>query len=110
MTPWIRRLKVVQPERCEQLRRSVAGGLELGFRRNPSATLRITMRQQVKTAGPRSAVKRSGNGRGKASRYPLPILDKLKRIAAKVPREEWRRLPADLTDNLDHYLYGLPKK
>ena len=28
---------------------------------------------------------------------------------ADVPQEEWDRLPADLTDHLDHYIYGTPK-
>ena len=27
-----------------------------------------------------------------------------------VPEEEWRKLPADLSENLDHYLYGAPRK
>ena len=27
-------------------------------------------------------------------------------IAAKVPKEEWDKLPPDLTDRLDHYIYG----
>jgi len=31
-------------------------------------------------------------------------------LAYEVPKAEWDRLPSDLTDNLDHYLYGLPKK
>jgi hypothetical protein len=34
----------------------------------------------------------------------------LRSLAAKVPTEDWKRLPADLTDDLDHYLYGTPKK
>ena len=38
-----------------------------------------------------------------------PIEDKLRAIMADVPQEEWDRLPADLTDNLDHYIYGTPK-
>ena len=29
---------------------------------------------------------------------------------SNVPEEEWERLPKDLCDNLDHYLYGLPRK
>ncbi len=28
----------------------------------------------------------------------------------KVPKEEWDRLPSDLIDNLDHYLYGSDKR
>ncbi len=35
-----------------------------------------------------------------------PIEEILKELAAEVPDEEWDRLPSDLTDNLDHYLYG----
>ncbi len=38
------------------------------------------------------------------------IEDLLAALAAEVPREEWDKLPEDLSDNLDHYLYGLPKR
>ena len=33
------------------------------------------------------------------------IEDQLRRIADTVPAEEWERLPADLSDRLDHYIY-----
>ena len=33
------------------------------------------------------------------------IEEQLRRIADSVPAEEWARLPADLTDRLDHYIY-----
>jgi hypothetical protein len=39
-----------------------------------------------------------------------PIEDVLANLASRVPEGEWRKLPADLTDNLDHYLYGTPKR
>jgi hypothetical protein len=39
-----------------------------------------------------------------------PIEETLAALAAEVPKEEWDKLPADLTDNLDHYIYGTPKK
>ncbi|MGO8788151.1 MAG: hypothetical protein ACLQVL_12325 [Terriglobia bacterium] len=29
-------------------------------------------------------------------------------LARGVPEAEWDKLPSDLTDNLDHYLYGTP--
>ena len=38
-----------------------------------------------------------------------PIEDVLADLAADVPAEEWDRLPTDLTENLDHYLYDAPK-
>ncbi len=39
-----------------------------------------------------------------------PIEDVLSSIASEVPQEEWDNLPPDLTDDLDHYLYGTPPK
>jgi len=38
------------------------------------------------------------------------IEDVLAAIAAEIPKEEWDKLPPDLTDNLDHYLYGIPRQ
>ena len=38
-----------------------------------------------------------------------PIEEKLRAIWADVPKEEWDRLPPDLTEHLDHYIYGTPK-
>jgi hypothetical protein len=38
------------------------------------------------------------------------VEEMLQSLAAGVPEEAWRKLPADLTENLDHYLYGIPKK
>ena len=40
----------------------------------------------------------------------LTIEEKIQRIAAQVPEDEWDKLPLDLSENLDHYVYGLPKK
>ena len=39
-----------------------------------------------------------------------PIEDVLADLAREVPQENWNLLPSDLTDNLDHYLYGTPKQ
>jgi hypothetical protein len=39
-----------------------------------------------------------------------PIEDMLEELAKEIPQEEWDRLPDDLSDNLDHYLYGVPKQ
>jgi hypothetical protein len=38
-----------------------------------------------------------------------PIEEILSDLASEIPKEEWEKLPSDLTDNLDHYLYGTPK-
>ena len=33
----------------------------------------------------------------------------LSKLASEVPDEDWARIPADLSKNLDHYLYGAPR-
>jgi hypothetical protein len=38
-----------------------------------------------------------------------PIEEKLHAIWADVSKEEWDRLPPDLTNDLDHYIYGTPR-
>lgn len=38
------------------------------------------------------------------------IWDKLDERLRNVPQEEFAELPADASANLDHYLYGSPKK
>lgn len=43
-------------------------------------------------------------------RTARPIEDILEELASEVPQSAWDRLPGDLTDNLDHYLYGTPKR
>ena len=37
------------------------------------------------------------------------FLSMIDEIRAQVPDEEWKRLPTDLSRNIDHYLYGSPK-
>src|SRR5207302_9128241 len=38
------------------------------------------------------------------------ILAMMEEIWAQVPAAEWDKLPPDLSENLDHYLYGAPKQ
>jgi hypothetical protein len=40
----------------------------------------------------------------------LSIEEKIAAIVADVPEEDWARLPPDLSDQLDHYIYGTPKR
>jgi len=40
-----------------------------------------------------------------------PAIEEVLAVLARgVPQAEWDRLPSDLTDNLDHHLYGTPKR
>ncbi len=52
-------------------------------------------------------------GKSAENRWPSksePIEAVLQSLAADVPQAEWQKLPADLTEDLDHYLYGTPRK
>jgi len=39
-----------------------------------------------------------------------PIWEVFDERIGAVPPEEWEKLPTDLSGNLDHYIYGVPKK
>ncbi|HLK59314.1 MAG TPA: hypothetical protein VKU00_22330 [Chthonomonadaceae bacterium] len=39
-----------------------------------------------------------------------PISEVLAEIAAGIPPQEAAKLPPDFTDQLDHYIYGTPKR
>jgi len=38
------------------------------------------------------------------------LLEKLAVISSRVPDEVWETLPSDGAENIDHYLYGAPKR
>jgi hypothetical protein len=60
---------------------------------------------------PRAAPGDDGETAGSRTQgQPLSIEDEIDRIWADVPESEWDRLPPDLTDQLDHYIYGTPKR
>lgn len=48
--------------------------------------------------------------RGETDGSSMSIEDKIAEIAARVPAEEWAKLPADLSSQIDHYVYGIPKE
>lgn len=41
---------------------------------------------------------------------PLSIFGKIEANFSEVPAEAWEQVPVDASENLDHYLYGTPKK
>ena len=45
-----------------------------------------------------------------AKKDSRPIWEKIVEISNRVPEEEWAKLPNDGAENLNHYLYGAPKK
>ena len=54
---------------------------------------------------------RKRNGKAQSVDTPtLRLIQELRGIARKIPRAELDKLPADLIENLDHYIYGTPKR
>lgn len=45
-----------------------------------------------------------------APRQERPIWEVIREISSEVPDEVWEQLPRDGSLNVDHYLYGAPKK
>ena len=61
----------------------------------------------------KAAAKKANNGarRGKAKAQREPTIEEIGRaLFATVPKSEWKKIPKDLLVNLDHYLYGFPKR
>ncbi len=45
-----------------------------------------------------------------ASANPKPVWQRILERSAAIPQEEWDKLPTDLAEQHDHYLYGTPKR
>lgn len=44
-----------------------------------------------------------------AAETAIPIEDRLAELATGPTTAEWEQLPSDLSDQLDHYIYGTPR-
>jgi len=52
----------------------------------------------------------SGGSRAGASRKMPRIARIAQRLGRMIPEEELRRIPKDLSSQIDHYVYGTPKR
>jgi len=50
------------------------------------------------------------SGNGAEEQDTRPIAQVLAEIGAAIPAAELAKLPPDFTDQLDHYIYGTPKR
>jgi hypothetical protein len=50
-----------------------------------------------------------GEGQEPSAQPRRPIWEIALEIGSSIPDSEWAKVPADLSKNLDHYLYGAPK-
>ena len=49
-------------------------------------------------------------GRDQKEEAPKPIWEEIIEASRRIPDEELENLPTDLAANVDHYVYGLPKR
>ena len=47
---------------------------------------------------------------GEVPQHTKPIWEEILELTADVPDEEWDKLPSDLAEQHDHYIYGTPKR
>jgi len=40
----------------------------------------------------------------------MPFWERIENVMKDVPEAEWDEIPTDLSDQHDHYIYGLPKR
>ncbi len=60
------------------------------------------------TGKTKSAARRGGRPTPKPK---MPEIAKIvQRLGRMIPEEELRRFPKDLSDQIDHYVYGTPKR
>jgi hypothetical protein len=64
----------------------------------------------ARIAGKPKKVAVSGDAKPDASRKSPPIADVAQRLGRMIPNEELRLIPEDLSEQIDHYLYGAPKR
>lgn len=39
-----------------------------------------------------------------------PLMEKIRKFSESIPESELEKIPTDLSENLDYYIYGTPKK
>lgn len=59
---------------------------------------------------PPEAAEPAGNGDAEAPAGRKPIWERIPEIFSEIPDEEWDKVPADGSEQLDHYIYGTPKR
>ena len=61
-------------------------------------------------SSPQEAEPEQAEPAAETDQKPRTLYELFEPIWASVPESEWEKLPRDLSINLDHYLYGAPKK
>ena len=86
-------------------------------RKNAAAVRLATLRSRKLSRSRRSEIARQA-ARARWDRRPsasgksaaLHLWEVAEELTRDIPAEAWDSLPADLSDQLDHYIYGTPKR
>lgn len=91
---------ILNPELEDRISAKVLSGDYLSPDEVVRACLDLLEARDAATQGPR-------NGADTKARRPISAI--IAELALQVPEEELSTLPADLSSNIDHYLYGAPR-
>ncbi len=72
-----------------------------------SKSVKLARPRPVQGRTPRRGAEARKSGTASAG---LSLWDALDAISRALPIEKWNKLPGDLSQNHDHYLYGSPKR
>ena len=84
-------ISTLSPEQMRQLRRELDSKLATATAKQPAAT-------QPSPTEPSTPPKRK------------PLWERAAELRQSIPAEEWDKLPTDGATQLDHYIYGSPKR
>jgi Arc/MetJ-type ribon-helix-helix transcriptional regulator len=101
-------MRTIQVELPEQTAEEIEGYVRAGRFASAAEAVRTAVLDFVRRR--RREISERPSAETRKPQEHRPIEEVLAEIAAQVPDKEWERLPADLSDNLDHYLYGAPKR
>ena len=62
------------------------------------------------TSGNKNGIATAGTRPARRSQSVLPIAKIAQRLGNMIPKSELKAIPKDLSSQIDHYVYGAPKK
>ena len=94
----------------QESRRFVADQVATGRYPSEDAVLEDALLRMRQHQQPSRDDEIPAKGSDTSSAAQQPLWEVITDIARRVPDEEWAKIPDDASYQLDHYLYGSPKK
>jgi hypothetical protein len=113
-------INALSPEQVRQLRRALDGKRASSEAnqppgREPPGAIREAAAGPDQTIGEaldgrQAAAEEAPAGGVMPAEVRKPIWEVFQEITASIPDEIWEKMPADSSEQLDHYLYGTPRR